>query len=59
MGPQKQSPRLDPKRLVFVAETSVSATIARPCGRAPQGERLAQNAARQLENHHFHWCTTP
>jgi len=31
---------LDPKRLVFIDETSVSTTIARLYGWAPQGERL-------------------
>ena len=39
---QKQLPRLDPKRLVFIDETSVSTTITRLYGRAPQGERLVQ-----------------
>jgi transposase len=39
---QKQQPRLDPKRLVFIDETSVSTTITRLYGRAPQGERLVQ-----------------
>jgi hypothetical protein len=39
---QKQQPRLDPKRLVFIDETSVSTTITRVYGRATQGERLVQ-----------------
>src|SRR5260370_1542836 len=39
---QKRQPRLDPKRLVFIDETSVSTTIARLYGWAPQGERLVQ-----------------
>ena len=38
---QKQQPRLDLKRLIFIDETSVSTTITRLYGRAPQGERLA------------------
>ena len=33
---------LDPSRLVFIDETSVSTTITRLFGRAPQGERLVQ-----------------
>ena len=51
---QKQQPRLDPKRLVFIDETSVSTTITRLYGRAPQGERLVQGAAWEPENHHIH-----
>ena len=39
---QKRQPGLDPKRLVFIDETSVSTTIARLYGWAPQGERLVQ-----------------
>lgn len=39
---QKQQPRLDRKRLVFIDETSVATTIARLYGWAPQGERLVQ-----------------
>jgi hypothetical protein len=39
---QKRQPRLDPKRLVFIDETSVSTTITRLHGRAPQGERPVQ-----------------
>jgi len=37
---QKQQPRLDVKRLVFIDETAVSTTITRLYGRAPVGERL-------------------
>jgi len=37
---QEQQPRLEPKRLVFIDETSVATTIARICGWAPRGERL-------------------
>jgi hypothetical protein len=40
---QKRQPRLDPKRLVFIDQTSVSTTISRLHRRAPQGERLVQN----------------
>jgi hypothetical protein len=39
---QERQPRLDPKRLVFIDETSVATTIARLYGWAPQGERLVQ-----------------
>ena len=48
---QKQQPRLDPKRLVFIDETSVSTTITRLYGRAPQGERLVQKVL------HGNWKT--
>jgi len=48
---QKQQPKLDPKRLVFIDETSVATTIARLCGWAPQGERLVQKAP------HGNWKT--
>jgi transposase len=48
---QKQQPRLDPKRLVFIDETSVSTTITRLYGRARQGERLVQKVP------HGHWKT--
>ena len=47
---QKQQPRLDPK-LVFIDETSVSTTITRLYGRAPQGERLVQKVP------HGNWKT--
>ena len=43
--------RLDPKRLVFIDETSVSTTITRLYGRAPQGERLVQKVP------HGNWKT--
>jgi arginine repressor len=48
---QKQQPRLDLKRLVFIDETSVSTTITRLYGRAPQGERLIQKVR------HGNWKT--
>jgi transposase len=57
---QTQQLRLDPKRLVFIDETSVSTTITRLYGRAPQGERLVQKVPpRRLEDHHFHRRATP
>jgi transposase len=39
---QRRQTKLDPKRLVFIDETSVSTTITRLYGRAPQGKRLVQ-----------------
>ena len=48
---QRQQSRLDPKRLVFIDETSVSTTITRLYGRAPQGERLVQKVL------HGNWKT--
>jgi len=42
---------LDPSRLVFIDETSVSTTITRLFGRAPQGERLVQKVL------HGNWKT--
>jgi transposase len=39
---QRRQTRLDPRKLVFIDETSVSTTITRLYGRAPQGERLVQ-----------------
>jgi transposase len=39
---QQRQTKLDPRRLVFIDETSVSTTITRLYGRAPQGERLVQ-----------------
>jgi len=39
---QRRQARLDPRKLVFIDETSVSTTITRLYGRAPQGERLVQ-----------------
>lgn len=41
---QRRQARLDPRKLVFIDETSVSTTITRLYGRAPQGERLVQKA---------------
>jgi DDE superfamily endonuclease len=48
---QKRQPRLDPKRLVFIDQTSVSTTISRPHGRALQEERLVQKVP------HGNWKT--
>jgi hypothetical protein len=42
---------LNPRQLVFVDETSVSTTITRLYGRAPQGERLVQKVL------HGNWKT--
>jgi transposase len=39
---RRRQGKLDPRRLVFIDETSVSTTITRLYGRAPQGERLVQ-----------------
>jgi transposase len=39
---QQRQKRLDPRKVVFIDETSVSTTITRLYGRAPQGERLVQ-----------------
>jgi hypothetical protein len=48
---QRQQPRLDPKRLVFIDETSVASSITRLYGRAPRAESLVpEGAARKLEN---------
>jgi arginine repressor len=47
----KQQPRLDPKRLVFIDETSVFTTITSLYARAPQGERLVQKVS------HGNWKT--
>ena len=49
---QKRQRTLDPKRLVFIDETSVSTNITRVYGRAPQGERLVQKVL------HGNWKTT-
>jgi transposase len=49
---RRRQPRLDPKRLVFIDETSVSTTITRLYGRAPQGQRLVQKVL------HGNWKTT-
>ena len=48
---QRRQTRLDPRKLVFIDETSVSTTITRLYGRAPQGERLVQKVL------HGHWKT--
>ena len=48
---QRRQTRLDPRRLVFIDETSVSTTITRLYGRAPQGERLVQKVL------HGNWKT--
>ena len=48
---QRRQKRLDPRRLVFIDETSVSTTITRLYGRAPQGERLVQKVL------HGNWKT--
>jgi hypothetical protein len=42
---QKRQPRLDPKRLVFIDEASVSTTITRLHGRAPQGGTVCPKGA--------------
>lgn len=49
---QRRQPRLDPKRLVFIDETSVSTNITRLYGRAPRGRRLVQKVS------HGNWKTT-
>jgi transposase len=43
---------LDPKRLIFIDETSASTKMARLCGRAPKGERCLASVP------HGHWKTT-
>jgi len=48
---QRRQKRLDPRKLVFIDETSVSTTITRLYGRAPQGERLVQKVL------HGNWKT--
>jgi transposase len=48
---QRRQGKLDPRRLVFIDETSVSTTITRLYGRAPQGERLIQKVP------HGNWKT--
>jgi len=48
---QRRQKRLDPRRLVFIDETSVSTTITRLYGRAPRGERLIQKVL------HGNWKT--
>jgi len=49
---QRRQPRLDPKRLVFIDETSVSTNITRRYGRAPRGRRLVDKVL------HGNWKTT-
>ena len=39
---RRRQARLDPKRLVFIDETSVPSNMTRIYGRAPRGERLVQ-----------------
>jgi transposase len=48
---QRRQRRLNPKKLVFIDETSVSTTITRLYGRAQQGERLVQKVL------HGNWKT--
>jgi len=48
---QRRQTKLDPRKLVFIDETSVSTTITRLYGRAPQGERLVQKVL------HGNWKT--
>lgn len=48
---QRRQMRLDPRKLVFIDETSVSTTMTRLYGRAPQGERLVQKVL------HGNWKT--
>jgi transposase len=49
---RKEQLTLDPKRLVFIDETSASTNMTRRHGRAPQGERLVCKIP------HGHWKTT-
>jgi len=39
---RRRQPKPDPRRLVFIDETSVTSNITRLYGHAPRGERLAQ-----------------
>jgi transposase len=48
---RKRQPRLDPRRLVFIDETSVTSSITRLYGRAPRGKRLVQKVL------HGNWKT--
>jgi transposase len=48
---RRRQPRLDPKKLVFIDETSVVTSITRLCGRAPRGKRLMQKVL------YGHWTT--
>jgi transposase len=45
-------PDLNPQKLVFIDETAATTKMARPCGRAPRGERLRAGVP------HGHWNTT-
>lgn len=49
---RRRQPRLDPKRLVFIDETSVASNMTRLYGRAPRGERLVQKVL------HGNWHST-
>jgi transposase len=49
---RRRQPRLDPKKLVFIDETSVVTSITRLCGRAPRGKRLVQKVL------YGNWTTT-
>jgi transposase len=49
---RRRQARLDPKRLVFIDETSVASNMTRIYGRAPRGERLVQKVL------HGNWKTT-
>jgi transposase len=49
---RRRQPRLDPKKLVFIDETSVVTSITRVYGRAPRSERLVQKVL------HGNWKTT-
>jgi transposase len=49
---RKAQPTLDPKRLVFIDETSATTKMTRLYGRAPQGKRLVDKVP------YGHWKTT-
>jgi transposase len=49
---RRRQPRLDPRRLVFIDETSVATNITRLYGRASRGERLVHKVL------HGNWKTT-
>jgi transposase len=49
---RRRQPRLDPRRLVFIDETSVTSNITRRYGRAPRGQRLLQKVV------YGNWKTT-
>ena len=46
-----EQPRLDPRRLVFIDETSVTTKMVRHYGRSPRGQRLVGSVP------HGHWKT--